>query len=252
MPDLGTTFARIRTLESMVVRPMPKGVEDVLLVGVDQRTPQRAGFNGEGRTAVLKVQTTWAGDGTVIRDSAVLERMPLHPTSFADHQRILHDPQIQAFLRVALIKGVDQALASVPVRPRGKVRAADGSLTELVGVVVEPDEPIYKTGDICKVRVHLRLGDITKFDPASIRLTRRMMDGREVPIAAVARSGLVRSDQSVRAILRRHLRGRRDPRQGHAEGGVADRRQQAAGGRAAGAGDRALRFCIKDFGSSRG
>ena len=88
---------------------MPKGVEDVLLVGVDQRTPQRAGFNGEGRTALLKVQTTWAGDGTVIRDSAVLERTPLHPTSFADHQRILNDPQIQAFLKVALIKGVDQA-----------------------------------------------------------------------------------------------------------------------------------------------
>lgn len=183
MPDLGATFARIRTLESMVVRPMPKGVEDVLLVGVDQRTPQRAGFNGEGRNAVLKVQTTWAGDGTVTRDSAVLERTPLHPTSFADHQRILHDPQIQAFLRVALIKGVDKALASVPVRPRGKVRTAAGSLTELVGVVVEPDEPIYKTGDICKVRVHLRLGEKTKFDPASIKLTRRMMDGREVPIA---------------------------------------------------------------------
>jgi hypothetical protein len=49
--------------------------------------------------------------------------------------------------------------------------------------VVEPDEPIYRTGDICKVRVHLRLGDKTKFDPASIKLTRRMMDGKEVPIA---------------------------------------------------------------------
>ena len=183
MPDLAATFARIRTLEAMVARPIPKNVEDVLMIGVDQRTPQRAAFNGEGHTAVLKVQTTWAGDGTVIRDSAVLETTALRPTSFADHQRILHDPQIQEFLRVALIKGVDQALASVPIRPRGKIRTADGNLTELVGVVVEPDEPIYRTGDICKVRVHLRLGDKTKFDPASIKLTRRMMDGKEVPIA---------------------------------------------------------------------
>jgi hypothetical protein len=166
----------------MVVRPMPKGVEDVLLIGVDQRTPQRAAFNGEGHTAVLRVRSTWAGDGTVIRDSAVIERLPLHPTSFADHQRILHDPQIQEFLKVALIKGVDRAVATVPVRPRGKVRAEDGRLTELVGVVVEADEPIYRTGDICKVRVHLRLGDKAKFDPASIRLTRRMMDGKEAPI----------------------------------------------------------------------
>ena len=89
----------------MVATPMPKGVEDVLLVGVDQRTPQRAGFrNGDG-ASVLQVQHTWAGDGTVIRDSAVLERLPLHPTSFADHQRILHDPQIQEFPAVALIEG---------------------------------------------------------------------------------------------------------------------------------------------------
>lgn len=183
MPDLDKTFVRIRRLEALVATAMPKGVEDVLLVGVDQRTPQRAAFrNGAGAT-VLTVDNTWAGDGTVIRDSAVIERVPLHPTSFADHQRILHDPQIQEFLRVALIRGVDQAIASVPVRERGRVRMADGSMTELVGVKVEPDEPIYRTGDICKVHVHLRLGDRARIDPASIRLTRRMPDGREVAIA---------------------------------------------------------------------
>jgi hypothetical protein len=83
---------------------------------------------------------------------------------------------------VALTAGIGEAVATVPVRPRGQVRAIDGSLTELVGVVVEPDQPIYRTGDICKVRVHLRLGEKTKLDPSALKLTRRMADGREVPV----------------------------------------------------------------------
>jgi pimeloyl-ACP methyl ester carboxylesterase len=182
MPDLAVTFERIRRLEKMITTPMPSNVEDVLLVGVDQRTPLRAGFNGNGKTIELKVQTTWSGDGTVIRDSASLERVPLYPTSFANHQNILSDRYIQEFLKVALLKGVKQAVASVPVYPRGKVKMADGAITELVGVVVEPDEPIYRTGDICKVRVHLRLGDVARVDPKTVRLSRVMPDGSEAVI----------------------------------------------------------------------
>jgi pimeloyl-ACP methyl ester carboxylesterase len=182
MPDLRKTFVRIRKLEALVSTAMPKGVEDVLLVGVDQRTPQRAGFRNGGGASILNLQHTWAGDGTVLRESAVIDRVPLHPTSFADHQRILHDPQIQTFLRVALTEGVARAIATVPVRERGKMRAVDGTMTELVGIRVEPDEPIYRAGDICKVHVHLRLGDQTKVDAAAIKLTRRMPDGREVAI----------------------------------------------------------------------
>jgi pimeloyl-ACP methyl ester carboxylesterase len=182
MPDLDKTFVRIRKLEAMVATPMPRGIEDVLLIGVDQRTPQRAGFRNGGGTSTLQLQFSWAGDGTVTRDSAVIERVPLHPTSFADHQRILHDPQIQNFLRVALTEGVPRAIGTVPVRERGKMLSVDGSMTELVGVRLEPDEPIYRTGDVCKVHVHLRLGDRTRVDPAMIRLTRRMPDGREVAI----------------------------------------------------------------------
>ena len=185
MPSLPETFARIRTLETLIATPLPKGIEDVLLVGVDQRTPQSAGFEFGNGISLLRTQTTWAGDGTVIRDSAVLGKAPSHRTSFANHERILHDPQIQEFLRVALTKSVDEAVASVPVLPRGTLRAIDGSLTELVGIVVEPDEPIYRTGDICKVRVHVRLGDQTTIDPATIKLTRRMPDGREAVIALV-------------------------------------------------------------------
>lgn len=182
MPDLQKTFVRIRKLEALVATAMPKGVEDVLLVGLDQRTPERATFKSADGVAVLQVEHTWAGDGSVIRSSAVIEQAPLHPTSFADHQRILSDPQIQEFLRVALIKGVPEAIATVPVRERGKMRAVDGSVTELVGVKVEPDEPIYRTGDVCKVHVHLRLGDRTPVDASAIKLVRRMPDGREVAI----------------------------------------------------------------------
>jgi pimeloyl-ACP methyl ester carboxylesterase len=182
MPDLQQTFVRIHKLKALVSTPMPKGVEDVLLVGVDQRTPQRAGFRNGSGASVLQLQHTWAGDGTVIRDSAVIEKVPLHPTSFADHQRILHDSQIQDFLRVALTEGVARAVATVPVRERGKMLAVDGTMTELVGIKVEPDEPIYRAGDICKVHVHLRLGDRTRIDGTAIKLTRRMPDGREIVI----------------------------------------------------------------------
>jgi hypothetical protein len=149
---------------------------------VDQRTPEQATFKMIDGVSVLQVRNTWAGDGSVIRSSAVIDRVPLHPTSFADHQRILNDPQIQEFLKVALIKGVPEAMATVPVRDRGKMRSVDGSVTELVGIKVEPDEPIYRTGDICKVHVHLRLGDRTRVDASAIKLVRRMPDGREVAI----------------------------------------------------------------------
>ncbi len=183
MPDLQKIFVRIRRIEALVATAMPKAIEDVLIVGVDQRTPHKAGFRNGGGASVLKLQHTWAGDGTVIRESAVIDRLPLHPTSFADHQRILHDPQIQDFLRVALTEGVARAFATVPVRERGRMQAADGSVTELVGVSVDPEQPVCRTGDVCTVHVHLRLGDRTRIDASAIRLVRRMPDGRESAIA---------------------------------------------------------------------
>jgi hypothetical protein len=62
------------------------------------------------------------------------------------------------------------------------MRAVDGSVTELVGVKIEADEPLYRAGDLCKVHVHLRLGDRTPVDASAIKLVRRMPDGREVAI----------------------------------------------------------------------
>lgn len=182
MPNLPATFTRIKALENIVATPLPAGIEDVVLLGIDQRTSQRVGFEQSRNTTILHVQTSWAGDATVLRDSAALARAILYPTSFADHERILHDPQIQDFLKVALTRSVAEAVASVPVRPRGNIRTADGKVTQLVGIVIEPDEPIYRTGDVCKVRVHVRLGSQEKLAPDTIKLTRRMPDGRAAPI----------------------------------------------------------------------
>jgi hypothetical protein len=73
-------------------------------------------------------------------------------------------------------------VASVPVHPRGKIRLADGALTELVGIAIEPDQPVYRVGDIGRARVHLRLGDMIKVDPKTVRLSRVMPDGSEAII----------------------------------------------------------------------
>lgn len=186
MPDLGVTFARIAELGEIIARPLPVGVEDVLLVGVDQRTTQRVRFETASKTIAIRVQTTWAGDATVLRDSAVLPRTVLHPTSFAIHERILHDPQIQDFLKVALTRSTVAAIDSVPVRPRGNVRGVGGELTELVGVVVEPAEPMLRAGDSGVVRVHVRLGATGKLAADTIRLTQKMPDGREFDIPLTA------------------------------------------------------------------
>ena len=182
MPDLAVTAARIRDLGEIIAGPLPAGIEDVLLVGVDQRTTQRVSFQTAGKTTAIQAQTSWAGDGTVLRDSAVLPRTALHPTSFAIHERILHDPQIQDFLKVALTKTVAAAVDGVPVRPRGSVLSAGGEATELVGIVVEPADPVYRTGDTGIVRVHVRLGTTARLLPQTIRLTQIMPDGHEIAI----------------------------------------------------------------------
>jgi len=182
MTDLKMAASRAAELRAIIESPLPAGIEDVLLIGVDQRTPQRVAFEAADKGAVARMRTSWQGDGTVLRDSAVIAGAILHPTSFATHAKILHDPQIQQFLQVALTRDVAEAMRSVKVRPRGTIRTADGAITELVGIVVEPDEPIYRTGDVGKVRVHVRLGNTQKLRPETIKLTRRLPDGREAAV----------------------------------------------------------------------
>jgi pimeloyl-ACP methyl ester carboxylesterase len=178
MADLTAAFDRIRDLQKIVDSALPPDIEDVLIIGVDQRTPQQVAFErSRGRTAV-RVRTSWAGDGTVVRESAILPGRTVHPTSFADHEHILHDPQVQQFIELALTRSVAEAVRSVKVRPRPSVRTADGSLTELVGVAVATDQPLYRAGEEGEARVHIRLGSQRALSLEAIRLDFRTPDGR--------------------------------------------------------------------------
>jgi pimeloyl-ACP methyl ester carboxylesterase len=183
MPDLDATFGRVEELRDIVAKPLPPAVEDVLLVGVDQRTPHRVAFKQTGPMLAVQVQKTWAGDGTVVRESAALAQAPLRPTSFADHERILHDPQIQQFLAVALTRSVTEALREVPVRPRDKVRMPDGKDTELVGIAIVADQPMYRAGERGRAYVHVRLGNKQPLALNKLRTLLHTPDGRRKPIA---------------------------------------------------------------------
>jgi pimeloyl-ACP methyl ester carboxylesterase len=183
MPDLTATFARVEELRDIIAKPLPPTVEDVLLVGVDQRTPHRVAFEQAGPTISTRVVKTWAGDGTVVRESAALARAPVRPTSFADHEKILHDPQIQQFLAVALTRSVSDALREVPIRPRDKVRMRDGKVTELVGIAIVADQPMYRAGEKGKVHVHVRLATKEPLARDKIRVVLHAPDGRRKAIA---------------------------------------------------------------------
>jgi pimeloyl-ACP methyl ester carboxylesterase len=183
MPDLAAASERVRELATIVGTPLPAGVEEVMLLGVDQRTPHRFGLEQRGGTATVRMRTTWEGDGTVPRESATIARATVYSTSFADHERILQDPQVNEFVGVTLTRGTAEAVRVVPVRPRLRVRTADGTVTQLVGVAVVPDQPMYRAGDAGRAHVHVRLDSQQPLPVEALRLVLRMPDGRETPIA---------------------------------------------------------------------
>jgi hypothetical protein len=170
MPDLRTTFAKIDELQRIIDTPLPPGVEDVLLIGVDQRTPQRVAFETRHSVAAMRIHTTWNGDGTVVRESATIPRAAIHPTSFSDHERILNDSQVQEFLGIALARSVPDAVRTVQVRPRAAIRTLTGVLAELVGVAITPDRPLYLVGEVGSVRVQFRLGSGLPLSSRAVRL----------------------------------------------------------------------------------
>jgi pimeloyl-ACP methyl ester carboxylesterase len=182
LPDLAVTFARVRELQSIISSALPPDLDDVLIIGVDQRTSQKVVFERSGARTSVHTQTTWAGDGTVVRESSVLAGRTLHPTSFAEHQKILHDPQVREFVSVALTRDVTEAIRTVKVRPRSTIRVADGSRTELVGVAVLTDQPIYRVGDKGQARVHFRLGNRQALLAQLIQLNFITPDGRQTRI----------------------------------------------------------------------
>jgi hypothetical protein len=183
MPDVTATARRAAEIQRIVDTPLPAGVEDVMVIGVDQRTPHRIAFERNGSVAATRVETTWNGDGTVVRESAVLPRAAVHPTSFADHQNILNDAQVQDFLAVALRRGVSEAMRSVPVRRRDQVRTFAGVLAELIGVAVTPERLVYRPGDIGEVRVQFRLDGTLPLSERIVRLELRAPGAAAQPIA---------------------------------------------------------------------
>lgn len=173
MPDLDRIFARIDELQRIIDTPLPATVEDVLLIGVDQRTPHRIFFEANGSGTTARIEATWNGDGTVVRESSTIPRAAIHPTSFSDHEHILNDAQVQEFLAVALTRGVAEAARTVKIRPRANVRSLAGVLVELVGVAITPSRTLYLAGETATVRVQFRLGGSLLLSPGALRLVLR-------------------------------------------------------------------------------
>ena len=171
LPDFADVETRQAELEKIVTTPLPGNIEEAFVIGVDQRTAQHYELRSGGAEAALQVTTSWEGDGTVMRDSAQLVERMTYPTSFATHDAILNDRSVQDFVIATLGKGPAAAIATVPVRERTSILTALGELVQLVGVAVEPNQPIYTTGTTAKLTVHLRLEVTDPVDAAAIKMT---------------------------------------------------------------------------------
>lgn len=170
LPDLAEAGRRQARLREIFATPLPAGIEEALVIGVDQRTPEQYDLLAGDGEAQLNIRTSWEGDGTVMRDSALLPERVTYPTSFATHDALLNDGLVQDFVIATLRQGPRAARASVPVRERTSILTELGALVELVGVAVATDQPAYATGTTAKLTVHLRLGVEAPVDPASITM----------------------------------------------------------------------------------
>ena len=171
LPDLSDVEARQKRLREIVERPLPPHIEEALVIGVDQRTPQQYQLALGAGEAQLSVRTSWEGDGTVMLDSALLAERPSYSTSFAAHDAILSDPSVQDFVIAVLSKGAAAAVEAVPVRKRTSILTALGELVELVGVSIATDQPVYPVGATVRATVHLRLDTREQVDTGALRLT---------------------------------------------------------------------------------
>jgi pimeloyl-ACP methyl ester carboxylesterase len=182
LPDFVDLQARQARLRTIVATPLPANIEEALVIGVDQRTPQQYELQPGDGEAQLTVRTSWEGDGTVMRDSALLAARATYPTSFATHDAILNDASVQDFVVAALFEGPDAAIEMVPVRERTSILTALGELVELVGVAIATDQPVYTTGATAKLTVHLRLDVEDAVDPAAIKMTVTLPGGAVTPV----------------------------------------------------------------------
>lgn len=186
LPDLADVAARQKRLREIIEQPLPAHIEEALVIGVDQRTPQHYVLELGTGEANLSVRTSWEGDGTVIRDSALLPERPTYPTSFAVHDAILSDPSVQDFVIAALGKGASAAVETVPVRPRTSILTALGELVELVGVTIATDQPVFPAGARAKATVHLRLDTLDAIDTGTLRLMVTVPGGVPVELPLVS------------------------------------------------------------------
>ncbi len=183
LPDLTAIEARQAQLLRIVATPLPAAIEEALVIGVDQRTPQQYELVAGDGEARFNVTTSWDGDGTVMRDSAELAQRVIYPTSFATHDAILSDASVQDFVLAALRTSPAAAIKTVPVRERTSILTALGEFVELVGVAIDPDQPVYATGSTATVTVHLRLGIDAPVDASAIKVSIALPDGTTEPMA---------------------------------------------------------------------
>jgi hypothetical protein len=183
LPDFAEVEARQTELRRIVTQALPGNIDEALVIGVDQRTPEQFEIQLGNGEAQLGVRTSWEGDGTVMRDSALLAEPVSYPTSFATHDAILNDASVQDFVIATLAKGSDAAIETVPVRERTSILTALGELAELVGVAVDTDQPAYLPGTTAKITVHLRLDVEDPVDATAIGMIVTSPGGSSGPVA---------------------------------------------------------------------
>lgn len=173
LPDLAAVRERQVRIQEVIEQSLPSHIEDVIVIGIDQRTPEqyRINYVADGEPAELLIETSWGGDGVVMRDSALLDNRHVFPTSFATHQAILNETSAQDFVVAALDVGAEQAVEQVPVRPRTTIFTALGELVALIGVSVDTETPIYRVGEPVKAIVRILPDSLDAIDASRVSLT---------------------------------------------------------------------------------
>lgn len=183
LPDLGEATARQKALNEVVAEPLPDSIEEVLIIGVDQRTPYRYVLDRSGDRAHFDVATSWAGDSIVARDSALFDSDATFSTSFSTHEAILNDVSVQDFVLVTLAKDAQTAIRTVPVRERSPILTAFGDLVQLIGVTISTDQPVHGLGAQARASVHLRPDVKDPVDAGALALRVVLPDGSTMPLA---------------------------------------------------------------------
>ncbi|MFG1495854.1 alpha/beta fold hydrolase [Saccharospirillum sp. HFRX-1] len=184
LPDLVAASERQMHIQEVIEQSLPEHIEDVIVIGIDQRTPEqyRINYLSNDEEAQLQIETSWGGDGVVMRNSAVLENRHVFPTSFATHQAILNEESAQDFVVTALDLGAETAVKRVPVRPRTTIFTALGEVVALIGVSVDTETPIYQVGEQVKAIVRILPDSFDDIDASRVSLTVTRPGGQPTPM----------------------------------------------------------------------